>query len=100
MRLTGREAVYPKSHLSLYNEARESYLCPLRNAIFVHSDQVWCSNIIHIGLLHGFVYLMVLVEWYSRYILLWGLSTILDTAFLSLSLAKGLGGMSTRDLQE
>ncbi|MBA7638228.1 IS3 family transposase ISCysp23 [subsurface metagenome] len=55
-----------------------------------HSDQVWCSDITYIRLLHGFVYLTVVMDWFSRYVLSWELSITLDKEFCLKALEKAL----------
>jgi len=46
-----------------------------------HPDQAWCSDITYIRLLHGFVYLVVIMDWFSRYVLSWELSITLEKEF-------------------
>jgi putative transposase len=79
IRLMGLEAVYPKPRLSLSNQAHKTYPYLLRNLVIDHPDQVWCANITYIRMPHGFVYLVAVMEWYSRFVLSWEISTTLDT---------------------
>lgn len=90
MRLMGLEAVYPKQRLSLSNQAHKAYPYLLRNLTIDHPDQVWCTDITYIRMLHGFAYLVAIMDWYSRYVLSWELSTSLDTAFCLSALEKAL----------
>lgn len=46
-----------------------------------HPDQVWCADITYIRMLHGFVYLVAIMDWYSRFVVAWEISTTLDTPF-------------------
>jgi putative transposase len=90
MRLMGLEAVYPKPRLSLSNKAHTTYPYLLRNLTIDHPDQVWCADITYIRMLHGFVYLMAIMDWYSRCVLSWELSTALDTSFCLSALENAL----------
>ena len=90
MRVMGLEAVYPKPRLSLSNQAHTTYPYLLRNLTIDHPDQVWCTDITYIRMFHGFVYLVAIMDWYSRYVLSWELSTSLDTAFCLSALEKAL----------
>ena len=91
MRLMGLEAVYPKPRLSLSNQAHKKYPYLLRNLTIERPDQVWCADITYIRMLHGFVYLMAIMDWHSRFVLSWEISTTLDTSFCLLALQKALG---------
>ena len=44
-------------------------------------DKVWTTDITYIRLAHGFVYLVAVIDWHSRYVLSWELSTTLDAGF-------------------
>jgi len=82
MRLIGLEAIYPKPRLSRSNQQHKKYPYLLNNLLIDHSDQVWCADITYIRMLHGFVYLVAIMDWFSRFVLAWELSTSLDTCFL------------------
>lgn len=90
MRLMGLEAVYPKQRLSLSNQAHKKYPYLLSNLAIDHSDQVWCADITYIRMLHGFIYLMAIMDWYSRFVLAWEISTTLDTSFCLSALKEAL----------
>jgi putative transposase len=90
MRLMGLKAVYPKPRLSLSNQAHKTYPYLLRNLVINHPDQVWCADITYIRMLHGFVYLMAVMDWYSRFVLSWEISTTLDTPFCLSALQQAL----------
>lgn len=49
----------------------------LRNLDIFRPDQVWCSDITYIPLQHGFLYLVAVMDWFSRYVLSWRLSNTL-----------------------
>jgi putative transposase len=90
IRLMGLETVYPKPRLSLSNKAHTTYPYLLRNLTIDHPDQVWCADITYIRMLHGFVYLVAIMDWYSRCVLSWEVSTALDTSFCLSALEKAL----------
>lgn len=90
MRLMGLEAIYPKPRLSQSFPGHKRYPYLLKGLVIDHSDQVWCSDITYIRLLHGFVYLTVVMDWFSRYMLSWDLSITLDKEFCLKALEKAL----------
>ena len=81
MRLMGLETIYPKPHLSLPGEQPVRYSYLLRGMSIDHIDQVWSCDITYIRLAHGSVYLMAIIDWFSRLVLDWELSITLDTSF-------------------
>lgn len=81
MHRIGISAIYPKRNLSRANKQHKIYPYLLRNVPITHVNQVWSTDITYIRLKHGFVYLTAIVDWYSRYVLSWRLSTTLDAAF-------------------
>jgi putative transposase len=82
MREMGIYAIYPKPNLSKrYHAARiRPYL--LRHASIIEADQVWGVDITYIHLGRGFMYLFVIIDWYSRCIVDYELSSTLDKAFV------------------
>jgi putative transposase len=78
MRLMCLEAIYPKKKLSLRNKEHTVFPYLLRNLAIERPNQVWCTDITYIRLRHGFVYLVAVMDWYSRKILAWDLSISLD----------------------
>jgi len=55
-----------------------------------HPDQVWCADITYIRMAHGFVYLVAIMDWYSRFVLAWDISNSLDTTFCLEALDQAL----------
>jgi putative transposase len=53
-------------------------------------NQVWCADITYIPMAHGFMYLVVIMDWYSRYVLAWKLSNTLDADFCVEALEEAL----------
>jgi putative transposase len=91
MRLMGLEAIYPKPRLSVSSQEHKRYPYLLRDLVIDHPGQVWCADITYIRMLYGFIYLVAIMDWFSRYVLAWEISTTLDTAFCVRALEKALG---------
>lgn len=91
MRQMGIYAIYPKPNLSKLYHAQ--YVRPylLRNMEIVRPDQVWGVDITYIPLGRSFVYLFVIIDWYSRYIVDWELSSTLDKGFVLTCMRRALG---------
>jgi putative transposase len=81
MRLMGIEAVYPTRNLSIPNPEHRVFPYLLRGVQVERHDQVWSTDITYIRMRHGFLYLVAIMDWYSRYVLSWRLSNTLDTTF-------------------
>jgi putative transposase len=91
MRLMGLEAIYPKPRLSQSTQEHKRYPYLLRDVVIDRPDQVWCADITYIRMLYGFVYLVAIMDWFSRYVLAWEISTALDTGFCVRAMEKALG---------
>ena len=79
--IMGLEAVYPKMNLSKRNQAHKIYPYLLKGLDIVLPNQVWSADITYIRLSQGFVYLVAIIDWYSRYILSWRISVSLESEF-------------------
>lgn len=81
MRRMGLEAIYPKPRLS--DPARGHRIFPylLRGVKITRPNQVWSTDITYIRMKQGFVYLMAILDWYSRYVVAWEVSVSLDLNF-------------------
>jgi putative transposase len=92
MRLMGLEAIYPKPRLSRPG-GRENRKYPylLRGLTIERPNHVWAADITYIRLWQGFVYLVAIMDWYSRYVLSWSLSVTLDAYFCVEALRQALG---------
>jgi putative transposase len=75
------EAVYPKMNLSKRNQAHKVYPYLLKGVEITKTNQVWSSDITYIRMAQGFVYLVAIIDWFSRYILSWKVSISLDSDF-------------------
>jgi putative transposase len=90
MRLMGLEAIYPKRRLSLPGEGHKRYPYLLRDVEIIRPDQAWSADITYVRLRAGFLYLVAILDWQSRYVLSWSLSTSLDGAFCLWALQEAL----------
>ena len=79
--IMGIEAIYPKMNLSKRNQAHKVYPYLLNGLDITHPNQVYCADITYIRLKHGFVYLVAIMDWHSRYILSWRVSISLESEF-------------------
>jgi len=81
MRTMGIVAVYPKKNLSQPNQAHRVYPYLLRNLNIDRPNKVWATDITYLPMARGFVYLVAVIDWYSRRVLSWRLSNTLDSQF-------------------
>jgi len=93
MRKMGLQAVYPKPRTSIPDQQHKKYPYLLRGLAITHPNQVWSTDITYIPMPHGFMYLVAIIDWYSRYVIAWQLSNTLDGSFcletLLLALRQG-----------
>jgi len=81
MKLMGLKAIAPGPSTSKKHPEHKVYPYLLRNLHITRPNQVWCSDITYIPILGSFMYLCVIMDWYSRKVLAWSLSTTLDAEF-------------------
>jgi putative transposase len=81
LRLMGLEAIYPKPRLSDPAPGHRIYPYQLRGLEIIRPNQVWATDITYIRLRGGFVYLVAIMDLFSRYVLAWEVSTTLDSSF-------------------
>ncbi len=81
MRLMGLEAIYPKPKTSKPHPEHKIYPYLLRGLKIDHPNQVWAADITYIPLKRGFMYLVVVIDWYSRKVLSWRVSNTLEADF-------------------
>ena len=80
-RILAIETLYPKRNLSLANQKHKVYPYLLRGLDINRPNQVWSTDITYIPMAKGFVYLVAVMDWYSRKVLSWRVSTSMDTSF-------------------
>lgn len=90
MKKMGIQAIYPKKRVK--NESKEHTIYPylLKNVRIGQPNQVWSTDITYIPMQQGFMYLVAVIDWYSRYILAWQLSNSLDGHFCQVALQQAL----------
>ena len=76
--LMGLEAVYPKPKLSQPGEGHRIYPYLLRGTTVERVNQVWSTDITYIRMAQGFLYLVAVMDWFSRLMLSWSLSLTMD----------------------
>jgi putative transposase len=81
LRLMGIEAIYAKPRTSLPEPGHQIYPYLLRDVEVTGPDQVWCSDITYVPMAAGFMYLVAVMDWWSRYVLGWRLSNTMEAAF-------------------
>src|SRR5437773_822262 len=92
MQRMGLEAIYPKPRLSDPAPGHRIYPYLLRNVKIERPNQVWSTDITYVRLRGGFVYLVAILDWFSRYVLSWEISVTLDTSFCVSALESALRG--------
>ena len=90
LRIMGLEAIYPKPKLSASGMGQRVYPYLLRGLTIDRPGQVWSADITYVPLRQGFLYLVAILDWYSRYVLAWKLSNSLDETFCVEALEEAL----------
>ena len=90
MRLMGIQAIYPRRSSSSPGKGHKRYPYLLRNLPITHVNQVWSADITYVPLLRGFMYLVAVIDWHSRYVLAWQFSNTLDGGFCLDALRQAL----------
>jgi len=90
MRLMGIETIYRKPNLSRRHPQHKIYPYLLRNLSVERVHQVWSCDITYIPMKQGFLYLVAVIDWYSRVVLSWRLSNTMDKTFCVEALQEAL----------
>ena len=92
MRKMGLEAIYPrrKRGLSIPDKQHKIYPYLLRDVQIIRSDQVWSTDITYIRMYRGWLYLVAVMDWFSRYVLSWEISITLESEFCVSALKEAL----------
>jgi putative transposase len=90
MRVMGLEAMAPKPNTSEPHPEHVKYPYLLRGLVISRVNQVWATDITYIPMKAGFVYLVAIMDWYTRRVLSWRLSNTLDTSFCVDALEEAL----------
>lgn len=98
MRLMGITALYPKPRTSRPGSGHRIYPYRLRHMAIDHPNQVWATDITYLPMAHGFLYLVAIMDWYSRKVLAWRLSNTMDTRFCVDALCQALERYGTPEI--
>jgi putative transposase len=90
MQIMGISAIYPEPHLSIGGTGHKVFPYLLRGLKITRINQVWSIDITYLRLLGGFAYLVALIDWFSRYVLSFAVSTTLDHQFCLVALEDAL----------
>jgi len=86
----GLEAIYPKPKLSLASSGHKIYPYLLRGLEIGRNNQVWSTDITYIRLRQGYIYLVAILDWYSRFVLAWEISNTMEVNFCLTTLERAL----------
>ena len=90
MRIMGLEPIYPKPRTSRPHPDHKVYPYRLRDLTIDRPNHVWTADITYIPMRRGFMYLVAVMDWYSRKILSFRLSNTLDSEFCIEALKQAL----------
>ena len=90
MQLMGLAAVFPGKKTTRRHPGHKVYPYLLRGVDITRANQVWSTDITYVPLLRGFVYLVAVIDWYSRHVLSWRLSNSMETSFCIEALEEAL----------
>jgi putative transposase len=91
MHTMGIEAIYPKPRTSQAHPTHRVYPYLLRGVPITRVNHVWSTDITYIRLHGGFLYLVAVMDWFSRYVLSWAVSITMDVGFCLEALDQALG---------
>ena len=98
MRLMGIEALYPKPRTTRRHPGHKLYPYLLKDLAITRPNQVWAADITYIPMNRGFMYLVVIMDWYSRKILSWRLSNTMESDFCVQALQEALSRFGRPDI--
>ena len=90
MRVMGIAAIYQKPNTSLGHPAHKVYPYLLRGLVIDRANQVWCADITYVPMAKGFVYLVAVMDWFSRRVLSWRVSITMDLDFCVAALREAM----------
>ena len=91
IRAMGLRAIYRRPSTSRRSPEHRVYPYLLRNARITRPNQVWAADITYLPMARGFLYLVAVMDWHSRYVVAWRLSNTLDAGFCAEALEEALG---------
>lgn len=90
MQEMGIQAIAPKKKTSISNQSHKKYPYLLKNYEIKKPNEVWMSDITYIRMNKGYMYLVALLDWYSRYVVSWELSNTMEADFCIDALSQAL----------
>jgi putative transposase len=90
MRLMGIEAIYPRPRTTASAAEHRKFPYLLRGRVITKPDEVWAADITYVPMVSGYMYLVAIIDWYSRYVLAWRLSNSLESSFCVEALQEAL----------
>ncbi len=90
MRKMGLMAIYPKPRTTQSIIEHSKFPCLIRKLDVTAPGHVWCSDITYIRMAHGFMYLVAIMDYFSRYVLSWSVSNSLESLFCMDALDEAL----------
>lgn len=90
MHIMGITAIYPKPNTSRANSEHQKYPYLLRKLKIIKPNQVWATDITYIKVQQGWLYLVAIIDWYSRFIISWQTSITLEAEFCFYALEQSL----------
>ncbi len=90
MRQMGLQALYPKRRTSVPDRSHKVYPYLLKDVVIERANQVWAADICYIPMAKGFMYLVAIMDWYTRKVLSWRVSNTMDTDFCVEALEEAL----------
>lgn len=90
MQIMGIRAIYPRPRTTCPIKEHKTYPYLLRKLPIKRPNQVWCSDITYIPMVSGFLYLVAIMDWYSRFVISWRISNCMDLSFCLEALEEAL----------
>lgn len=92
MQQMGLEAIYPKPNLSVPDLQNRIYPYRLRGVTSAYPNHIWGIDITYIRLTGGWMYLVAILDWYSRYVVSWEIDQTLEIGFVLACVDRALEG--------
>jgi putative transposase len=86
----GLQAIYPPPRTTMPNQQHKTYPYLLRGLTIDRPNQVWAADITYVPMWQGFMYLVAIMDWFSRFVVAWQLSNTLNGAFCLDALRQAL----------
>lgn len=90
MGVMGLQALQPTRKRTSQNDGSKVYPCLVKQMPIERPDHVWCTDITYIPMARGFLYLIAIMDWFSRFVLAWELSNSLDRFFCLTALDRAM----------